>query len=101
MGQLKSDGRCSALSPVSPVGVWLFVRLERNPESKCEVGEKKPNVSEVEEKSGKLYGFEFKWLNKGKARLPATFLNAYKAEPTVIDRKNFRDFVIKPTAKSQ
>lgn len=58
-------------------------------------------VDLVEEKSGKLYGFEFKWLNKGKARLPATFLNAYKAEPTVIDRKNFRDFVIKPTAKSQ
>jgi len=46
----------------------------------------------VEEINGQITGFEFKWNNK-KAKLPQNFIEAYKAEGQVIDRKNFREFV--------
>ena len=48
----------------------------------------------VEEKDGKIYGFEFKWKSKSKIKLPETFIKTYNAETKVIDRKNFREFVI-------
>lgn len=51
-------------------------------------------VDFVEEHSGKIYGYEFKWNNRKKARLPITFLKTYKAESKVIDRNNFREFVV-------
>jgi predicted AAA+ superfamily ATPase len=47
----------------------------------------------VEEKDGKIYGFEFKWKAK-KVKLPETFTRTYKAETKIIDRNNFREFVI-------
>ncbi len=47
----------------------------------------------VEEKDGKIYGFEFKWKEK-KVKLPETFISTYNAETKIIDRKNFREFVI-------
>ena len=47
----------------------------------------------VEEKDGKIYGFEFKWKAK-KVKLPETFIKTYKAETKIIDRNNFREFVI-------
>lgn len=47
----------------------------------------------VEEKDGKIYGFEFKWKAK-KVKLPETFIKTYKAETKIIDRSNFREFVI-------
>jgi len=50
-------------------------------------------VDFVEEKDGKIYGFEFKWKAKSKIKLPETFIKTYKAEAKVIDRNNFRDFV--------
>ena len=50
-------------------------------------------VDFVEEHSGKIYGYEFKWNNRKKARLPKTFIEAYNAESKVIDRSNFREFV--------
>jgi len=48
----------------------------------------------VEEKDGKIYGFEFKWKPKSTVRLPETFIKTYNAEAKVIDRNNFRKFVI-------
>ncbi len=48
----------------------------------------------VEEKDGKIYGFEFKWKTKSKIRLPETFIKTYNAEAKVITRDNFREFVI-------
>ena len=47
----------------------------------------------VEENSGKIYGYEFKWNNRKKVKLPKTFIETYHAESKVIDRKNFREFV--------
>jgi predicted AAA+ superfamily ATPase len=46
----------------------------------------------VEENNDQITGFEFKWNNK-KAKLPQSFIETYKAEGHVIDRKNFREFV--------
>jgi predicted AAA+ superfamily ATPase len=48
----------------------------------------------VEEKDGKVYGFEFKWKTKSKIKLPETFTKTYNAETKIIDKKNFREFVI-------
>jgi len=50
-------------------------------------------VDFVEEKDGKIYGYEFKWKAK-KVKLPKTFTKTYKAETKIIDRNNFREFVI-------
>ncbi len=48
----------------------------------------------VEERDGKIYGFEFKWKAKSKVRLSKTFIKTYNAETKVIDRNNFREFVL-------
>jgi len=50
-------------------------------------------VDFVEENSEKIYGYEFKWNNRKKVKLPKTFVETYNAESKVIDRKNFREFV--------
>jgi predicted AAA+ superfamily ATPase len=51
-------------------------------------------VDFVEENGGKIFGYEFKWNKKGKQKLPKTFTETYSAESRVIDKDNFRDFVI-------
>jgi hypothetical protein len=53
-------------------------------------------VDFVEENSGKIIGYEFKWNNKKTSRLPKTFVESYNAESNVIDKNNFREFVIMP-----
>jgi predicted AAA+ superfamily ATPase len=47
----------------------------------------------VEEKAGTLSGYEFKWNEKARVRIPESFLKAYNAEVEVIHRENFRDFI--------
>lgn len=51
-------------------------------------------VDFVEENSGKIIGYEFKWNKKKTSRLPKTFVESYNAESNVIDKDNFREFVI-------
>ena len=51
-------------------------------------------VDFVEEKSGKIFGYEFKWNNKRNSKLPKTFTETYNAESSVIDKNNFREFVL-------
>jgi len=51
-------------------------------------------VDFVEENSGKIIGYEFKWNKKKSTRLPKTFVETYNAESNVIDKDNFREFVI-------
>jgi len=51
-------------------------------------------VDFVEEKNGKIYGFEFKWKSKSKMKLPKTFVQTYNAETKIIDKNNFREFVV-------
>lgn len=51
-------------------------------------------VDFVEENSGKVIGYEFKWNKKRTTKLPKTFVESYNAESNVIDKDNFREFVI-------
>ncbi len=51
-------------------------------------------IDYVEEKDGKIYGFEFKWKVKSNLKLTATFTKTYQAETKIIDKDNFREFVI-------
>lgn len=51
-------------------------------------------VDFVEEYNGKIYGYEFKWNKKNMIKLPKTFTETYNAISTVIDKSNFREFVI-------
>jgi hypothetical protein len=51
-------------------------------------------IDYIEDVGQKLYGYEFKWSPKKKAKLPRTFITEYQAESAVIDRDNFRTFVI-------
>jgi len=46
----------------------------------------------VEESSGQIFGYEFKW-NRKKANFPKTFTETYNAETSLINKENFRDFV--------
>ncbi len=51
-------------------------------------------VDFVEERNGKIYGYEFKWSMKKSAKIPKTFTNAYDAETMIVHSENFRDFVV-------
>ncbi len=51
-------------------------------------------VDFVEEYNGQIFGFEFKWNKKKTLRLPKTFTEAYNSVNQIIDRENFRDFVM-------
>jgi len=51
-------------------------------------------VDFVEEIDGQITGFEFKWKASSKAYIPKTFKDAYQSNEKIIDRSNFRDFVI-------
>ncbi len=46
----------------------------------------------VEEYSGQINGFEFKWSDK-KSKIPSNFLETYSAKGHIIDRSNFRTFI--------
>jgi predicted AAA+ superfamily ATPase len=48
----------------------------------------------VEEREGKLFGYEIKWSQRGKAKKPLEFLSTYKqAQYKVIDKENYLDFI--------
>ncbi|MCC5918141.1 MAG: ATP-binding protein [Cryomorphaceae bacterium] len=51
-------------------------------------------VDFVEERNGKIYGYEFKWSMKKSAKIPKTFTNAYNAETMIVHSENFREFVV-------
>ena len=58
-------------------------------------------VDFVETIGEEIMGYEFKWRKKKNTRLPKTFVDSYKAKSKVIDRENFRDFVIINTTGTQ
>lgn len=51
-------------------------------------------VDFVEDNAGEISGFEFKWNSKKNIRLPKTFTKTYNAKSKLVNRENFRDFVI-------
>ncbi len=58
-------------------------------------------VDFVEDNGGTISGFEFKWKKKKNTRLPRTFTESYNAQSKVIDRENFREFVVINNASAQ
>lgn len=51
-------------------------------------------IDYIEQTGLKLKAYEFKWNVKSKAKFSKTFINSYDAECDVINKDNFRDFVI-------
>ena len=51
-------------------------------------------VDYVEMLNGDLHGYEFKWKSKKSTKLPNSFIETYNATSNIVDRDNFRDFVI-------
>lgn len=51
-------------------------------------------VDFVEEKGGKIFGYEFKWNKKRNSKLPKTFTDTYNAGNSVINKDNFREFML-------
>ena len=48
----------------------------------------------VEERNGKLYGFEIKWSPKAKSKVPKDWFKKYKeAEYKIINNENYLDFI--------
>lgn len=52
-------------------------------------------IDYVEEINGKIYGFQFKWSNKRNAGFSKTFMSKYNSENKLINRANFREFLLK------
>lgn len=49
----------------------------------------------VEERDGRLYGYEIKWSEKRRVKTPRDWLKSYKnAEFAVINRNNYMDFIL-------
>jgi predicted AAA+ superfamily ATPase len=54
----------------------------------------KQEIDFIEERNGQIHAFEFKWKKRPKDKIPGVFLREYNALSTIIDRDNFRDFVL-------
>ncbi|HEY4832710.1 MAG TPA: ATP-binding protein [Waddliaceae bacterium] len=51
-------------------------------------------IDMIEETGGKLYAWEFKWNEKAKVKIPASFLEAYPGSITgIVNRQNYMDFL--------
>jgi predicted AAA+ superfamily ATPase len=51
-------------------------------------------IDMIEETGGKLYAWEFKWNEKVKAKIPASFLEAYPGTVTgIVNRQNYMAFL--------
>ena len=57
----------------------------------------KQEIDLIEERNGDIAAFEFKWNSRGKAKIPSAFMKTYAATGTVIDKENFREFVMPHT----
>lgn len=50
-------------------------------------------IDYVEEEAGKMTGYEMKWNEKAKVKIPKLFSETYKAETETLNRENFRNFL--------
>lgn len=51
-------------------------------------------IDYVEETNGKITGYEFKWKEDGRNKIPKAFTEGYQAKGTVISKDNFRSFLL-------
>jgi predicted AAA+ superfamily ATPase len=85
-------------------GLWEnFLLSERMKQNNYKMSLAKPyfwrttqqqEVDYVEENGGDIKGFEFKWNPSKKGKLPKTFIKKYNAKEYIINRDNFREFVV-------
>jgi len=54
----------------------------------------KQEIDFIEESDGEINAYEFKWNPKVKPKFSKTFTNNYSAETKVINKKNFREFLL-------
>ncbi len=54
----------------------------------------KQEIDFIEERNGQINAFEFKWKKRPKDKIPGVFLREYGASGTIVDRDNFRDFIL-------
>ena len=54
----------------------------------------KQEIDFVEDAGGQIAAYEFKWKDSGRNRIPASFIETYKATASIIHRGNFREFVM-------
>lgn len=54
----------------------------------------KQEIDFIEERNGQIDAFEFKWKKRPKDKIPGVFLRKYGASGTIIDRDNFREFIL-------
>lgn len=55
----------------------------------------KKEIDLVEEREGKLFGYEFKWSEKNKTKAPKDWLETYdNAEYKVVNKDNYLDFIL-------
>ena len=51
-------------------------------------------IDYLEDRDGKIYAYEFRWIPSKKAKLPLSFAKAYpETEFKVVNKDNFFDFV--------
>ena len=54
----------------------------------------KQEIDFVEESGGQIHAYEIKWNASGRNKIPASFLANYSAQGKVVDKENFRDFIL-------
>jgi hypothetical protein len=54
----------------------------------------KQEIDFVEESAGQIRAYEFKWKSGGRNKIPKSFLEHYAAQGMVVDKENFRDFIM-------
>ena len=54
----------------------------------------KQEIDFVEESAGQIRAYEFKWKSGGRNKIPKSFLENYAAQGMVVDKDNFRDFIM-------
>jgi hypothetical protein len=97
-------GNFSALNSRADTGaIWenflISERLKKLSYSKPLVGQyfwrtiQQQEIDYVEESSGKIVGYEFKWNPKAKVKIHKSFIEAYDSEIKVVNRDNFRDLI--------
>jgi len=57
----------------------------------------KQEIDYIEEWKKQLFAFEFKWKARKSLKIPSTFSKTYTAQEKIIDRENFREFVMHST----
>jgi hypothetical protein len=97
-------GNFSALNSRADTGaIWenflISERLKKLSYSKPLFGQyfwrtiQQQEIDYVEESSGKIVGYEFKWNPKAKVKIHKSFIEAYDSEIKVVNRDNFRDLI--------